>query len=106
MDSQIAQQMVRYGMRVLDRVQPGWDERVMLSQLDTRSARSCILGQVYGSFAAGASRLGAPSTVCGCDLPPAWSTDANHDLLTACWREAIAARRVERLMVAAALPSR
>lgn len=32
----------------LDEVNPGWREKINLSELDLRSAGQCVLGQLYG----------------------------------------------------------
>lgn len=43
--------------RVLDGDRPGWHHRVSLWSLDVGSRECCVLGQVYGSYEGGRSRL-------------------------------------------------
>lgn len=41
---------VRRGVAYLDRVEPGWYERVIPARIDLLDAQDCILGQVFGDF--------------------------------------------------------
>ncbi len=44
---------VHRGMSLLDSVNPGWEDMVDLGKINLLSEKDCILGQVYGDFAAG-----------------------------------------------------
>jgi hypothetical protein len=41
---------VKRGMEFLDKVSPGWRERINTESLNIASSRNCILGQIYGSY--------------------------------------------------------
>jgi hypothetical protein len=41
---------VERGMALLDRIAPGWEERIDLRTLDINNGCFCILGQLYGEY--------------------------------------------------------
>jgi hypothetical protein len=47
-----------YGAALLDRVNPGWHERINLADLDMSSACQCVLGQLYGWYEDGMTAIG------------------------------------------------
>jgi hypothetical protein len=61
---------VRRGAELLDRVQPGWADRIDLDRLDLGSDCECVLGQLYGgpdddedpSYLVGRRTLGLTTT--------------------------------------------
>ena len=54
----IAARRVRRGAELLDRVHPGWREKIQIDTLDISSTRHCILGQLYGSYSEGLNAVG------------------------------------------------
>lgn len=48
---------VRAGVALLDREQPGWTAKIAVDRLDIRNGAICVLGQMYGEFAAGSVLL-------------------------------------------------
>jgi hypothetical protein len=54
---------VAAGVGLLDEQEPGWLNKIDLTQFDIASTHRCVLGQVYGSFHEGVSNLG----LCGDD---------------------------------------
>lgn len=46
-----ARDAVMRGAQLLDREMPGWQERVEINELDLSSSCSCVLGQVFASYA-------------------------------------------------------
>lgn len=80
----------------LDATIPGWDRQIDLAVLDMASWRHCLGGQIAGGYIAFASKydLGNLSEI-------AAGLNGEHPdeylLLTAAWRERIAARRMARL---------
>ncbi len=53
---------VAIGAALLDAKKPGWRDLVNLDLLDIGSCTQCILGQIFGSFAAGVMELGLKYT--------------------------------------------
>ena len=47
-----------YGAAMLDRVTPGWHERIDLAELNLGDCHDCILGQLYGWYITGRDTLG------------------------------------------------
>lgn len=45
---------VRRGIAFLDRVHPGWRNKINPKRLDIASSRDCVLGQLYGDYFRGA----------------------------------------------------
>ena len=41
---------VQAGAALLDDKRPGWESEIKLDKLNLRDSRSCILGQLYGSY--------------------------------------------------------
>lgn len=48
---------VARGAKLLDRAQPGWEERIDTETLNIASIDRCVLGQLYGSYAKGMEKL-------------------------------------------------
>ena len=44
-------------LMLLDKVKPGWEQRINVETLNLESAMECVLGQLYGSYADGLSAL-------------------------------------------------
>lgn len=53
-----AKTLVGRGVALLDERYPGWEEKINLHTLEIMSCHECICGQLYGSFPAGAWKLG------------------------------------------------
>jgi hypothetical protein len=51
---------VANGIAYLNKNDPGWQERVDLSELNIDSCRDCVLGQLYGDFLSGISLYDMP----------------------------------------------
>lgn len=105
---------VARGAALLDEQEPGWAARIDVSRLDLESDCQCVLGQLHGSYRAGASLVfetgedGAPNAVaraCGFiveSFPYGWDQPSRSRAreaerrdevnLRAAWREAIEAR--------------
>lgn len=88
------------GAALLDRVEPGWAERVESERLDLRDVQTCVLGQVYGSFSEGSEVVfGAVFD----DQDSEWAIVQNHgfaatrhrdySVLTHVWRAEVERRR-------------
>lgn len=45
------------GAALLDRLCPGWADRIDPARLDFRRPKTCLLGQLYGTYARGRTRL-------------------------------------------------
>lgn len=46
------------GVELLDQQQPGWRDRIDVSSLDMHQGGSCVLGQLFGDYFDGRSKLG------------------------------------------------
>ena len=53
----LAKLRCRIGARFLDRHLQGWADVIDIDALDLTSARTCVLGQLFGSFRAGVTAL-------------------------------------------------
>jgi hypothetical protein len=49
---------VARGARLLDQVRPGWADMIDMEVFDIEDLRYCILGQLFGGWADGCTRLG------------------------------------------------
>lgn len=104
---------INRGMKLLDKMRPGWDERIDLTRLDLNKPCDCVVGQEFGGdYRDGLAHLGlveydrdkgkeifsAPD--CGFAIGDnQWYCDSNHTLwerLTEEWREAICLRRINK----------
>ena len=54
-----AKEAVRNGVKLLDKVEPGWEKKIDLTRLDLSSTRCCMLGQIYGEYNVNTLRLSA-----------------------------------------------
>lgn len=87
------QKEIAKGVKLLDQSQPDWRDEINLSTLDMGSNCYCVLGQLYGSYSAGADDLAIDldSEDYGFELP--LSNDSRpatgYDILTKEWKEAI-----------------
>jgi len=45
-----AEEAVARGAELLDLHEPGWESKITLETLNIESARSCVLGQVFGNY--------------------------------------------------------
>jgi len=48
---------VRAGVMLLDKMKPGWEQKINVATLNLESSLLCVLGQVYGSYADGLAAL-------------------------------------------------
>lgn len=89
---------VQAGAELLDRVHPGWFEKINVETLDLVECDRCVLGQLYGHFRKGVEAVGLPVTLynmyvgaeygfnvygpaCDCDaLTPDWIEAINERL--------------------------
>ena len=98
------QEQIKMGMDVLDKVQPEWVEDIDLERLDIGSDFSCVLGQLYGTYASGVRNI-LGLTIEECIVsgrPREWSIehgffspacDGDKDELTREWKDAIIEER-------------
>lgn len=64
MYQEMVERLVAHGVRYLDEYGPRhWRRRVHPGRLDVAHPTRCVLGQLYGHFAAGAERLGLGTQV-------------------------------------------
>lgn len=56
MDTDVAGRVAR-GVALLDARVPGWVDRVNTIKLDIQNCERCVLGQVYGDYFFGSSKL-------------------------------------------------
>src|SRR5437667_4843660 len=54
-------QFIQNGIDLLDEKKPGWYQKIDLECLWLADCHGCILGQLYGSYAAGLNALGLSS---------------------------------------------
>lgn len=102
----LAERVAR-GAALLDEKVEGWPERIAVRELDLRSCRDCVIGQLFSDAAdiyedgvlaydEGIYRLGitgAGETAHGFSLPRWAGDDDDYAALTALWRSEIEARR-------------
>ncbi len=94
---------VANGMKLLDRVLPGWTNKVDLDVLDVSRGDTCVIGQLYGKFSKGRyelrNEIDTDTDDFGFNLPltllgmPNEITDAEYQVLTETWKQEITARR-------------
>lgn len=105
----IASRRVARGAAFLDRVEPGWHERINLNTLKLDSCLDCVLGQLnaqsggpglYSAYFVKRQQLGLTVNAAaehGFTVNRALvgysEQEAQFELLTAAWRELIEARR-------------
>lgn len=87
---------VQNGMRLFDRMQPGWIERVNIETLDQIDDVTCVAGQLYGTYqtACIALALDKPKEVhygFYCDYA-GYTCNYDDALLTQEWKRAILER--------------
>lgn len=57
MQQKLAHERVARGAALMDQHKPGWEDRIRIPNLEMYSGASCILGQCYGAYSAGAEIL-------------------------------------------------
>ncbi len=87
------------GAALLDKVEPGWFEKIDAASLDIGSFTKCVLGQVYGGYADGMNKLRASEHFDSGEIHG--FSNATPEVHEA-WREQIARRRLAAVPVAAA----
>ena len=65
---------IKRGVELLDKHNPGWQNKIDSIKLTMSSCRNCILGQLYGHYDAGVGILGirgsvSPYGFCQSDVP-------------------------------------
>ena len=94
---------VAQGVALLDRVAPGWVDRINVDTLDVSHGGRCVLGQLYGLYTDGLGKLGLTTqqaadhgfqttVIDGPDDLVAWLkaiTENDYPALTAVWRRVI-----------------
>lgn len=83
------------GAALLDEKRPGWSEAIDCAMLDIATGRHCVLGQLYGTYGDGLSKLSitAPGQY-------GFAVSAERELMNEAWREEIARRRLANVPVA------
>ena len=109
-----ARERAARGAAYLDQVMPGWYRRINADQLDMGNGLTCILGQLYGSFAAGLTgcHLINPSTAPRTSISPVFLgllsvqgvcealQEQDYENLNQAWLEEVNGRqRIHRLTV-------
>lgn len=56
-ETERARESVLRGAAVLDKVEPGWELKIDLAELNLSSGCQCVLGQVYGEYDEGCEVL-------------------------------------------------
>lgn len=101
---------VAAGVKLLDKLCPGWQLTIDVPELDISSPSRCVLGQVFGAYTEGLDYL-LRNTPKGGDIVPLTThfgfalsshEDGKYPLLTRTWqkaiREALAQKGVGRLV--------
>lgn len=83
---------VRRGAELLDESRPGWEREIILEYLNMSSCVCCILGQLYGDYYGGLSRLAIESGVATDHLGFSDFGSLDYATLAAAWRVEIRAR--------------
>ncbi len=68
----IYESSVEKGIAFLDERFPGWHNEIDVEKLDVMCAGRCVLGQLYGTYAGGLTKLGLTtqkSSECGFNAP-------------------------------------
>jgi hypothetical protein len=92
---------VTSGAAILDKKKPTWFKKIDLETLDIGKPKFCVLGQLYGGYRLGISRLKIKDpAVLGFDLELEDNVDNEDDAemfrqLTSLWIYAIRAKRLE-----------
>jgi hypothetical protein len=103
-----AVERVARGVAWLDANKPGWVHRINVDDLDLRSCRYCVLGQVYGYFFGApffgelgdgdghlfARSIGVYADTAGSGDGQALTAEINE--LTELWKRAVAERQAQR----------
>ncbi len=84
--SNIATQRVSAGAKFLDSVQYAWANKIDISKLEMYDGDSCIIGQLYGGYETGLSRLGISSTKAMSYGFEDESYEVTYTALTAAWK--------------------
>lgn len=84
--SDIATQRVSAGAKFLDSVNYDWANKIDISSLEMYDGDSCIVGQLYGDYETGLSRLGISSTEAMSYGFEDESYEVTYTELTAAWK--------------------
>lgn len=84
--SDIATQRVLAGAKFLDGVHYNWAAKIDISKLEMYDGESCIVGQLYGSYEAGLSKLAITSTKAANYGFEDESYEVTYSQLTAAWK--------------------
>ena len=81
---------VRAGIAFLNAVNPNWKKKIKLGRLDLSNSRTCVIGEVYGSYYDGMEEVGIEgdsdvAIVLG--FKEIESFDTNYPLLTKVWKQ-------------------
>ena len=74
------------GIKLLNRINPGWVNQIDLDKLNMTSSFDCIIGQVYGDYCKGITRL---EKTYYCDRYEYGFTANDQYTLTKEWKDAI-----------------
>ena len=92
---------VANGVAFLDKQNPGWDEKIFVSQLIMQDCNQCILGQLYSEYNYGCEVLGIDNVeeapAYGFELDTWASSNLSHKDLEEEWIRVINLRR-EKLL--------
>lgn len=103
-ETPLIRERVERGIAYLDRMTPGWDQRIDLEMLDMNSCTRCVLGQLYGDYEHGLTKIGLRAPYAAWMEAESTKAAVNYgfftrrgisrwDRLTELWRELLQARR-------------
>lgn len=85
---------VQAGAELLDREEPGWEQRIDVRELDLQDACRCILGQLYGDYDDGIALIHLPDEdSLGFDFGFNSTMTPQFRTLTRAWKALIRERR-------------
>ena len=70
---------VRRGVRLLDKMSPGWHLKIDLRKLDLAFIDKCVLGQVFGDYSDGCDKLSDALTEARIQFTRAYPADSRID---------------------------
>lgn len=98
LDSETARRRAERGALFLDEHRPGWAQKIRLGELDLRSNRKCVLGQLFGTFHDGLSayrHLGLNPKKLGFTLSRDYFRESWQPL-TLAWRDEVERRQKQQ----------
>jgi hypothetical protein len=88
---------VKAGAALLDREEPGWEQRINLETLNLEESCCCVLGQLFQGYSTGVARLDldleAEFSLGFYRFDPASDREYSWDSLTRAWKALIRERR-------------